>query len=84
MTKARYNLNTFTLTELKSQIAIKLCFPISGKSDCEKFSEILLNEGYGSVSTTTLYRLFLNYDGQGASVTGSPLETNSSSPTQGV
>ena len=63
MTKARYNLNTFTLTELKSQIAIKLCFPISGKSDCEKFSEILLNEGYGSVSTTTLYRLFLNYDG---------------------
>jgi hypothetical protein len=28
------------------------------------------------------WALFLNYDGQGASVTGSPLETNSSSPTQ--
>lgn len=63
MNKSRYNLNTFTLSELKSQIAIKLCFPIDCKSDCEKFSEILLNEGYGSVSTTTLYRLFLNYDG---------------------
>jgi hypothetical protein len=63
MNKSRYNLNTFTLSELRSQIAIKLCFPINGKSDCEKFSEILLIEGYGSVSSTTLYRLFVNYDG---------------------
>lgn len=63
MTASRYNLNTFTLSELKSQIAIKLCFPIAGKADCEKFSEILLNEGFGSVSTTTLYRLFIKHDG---------------------
>jgi len=63
MSKTRFNLNTFTLSELKSQIAIKLCFYISGKSDCEKFSAILLNEGYGSVSTSTLYRLFVKHDG---------------------
>ena len=63
MTKSRYTLNTFTLSELKSQIAVKLRFPIIGKPDCFKLSEILLKEGYGSVSVTTLYRLFINYNG---------------------
>ena len=63
MTKSRYNLNTFTISELKSQIAIKLCFPINSKPDCKKLSEVLLLEGYGSVSETTLYRLFVNYSG---------------------
>ena len=63
MTKSRYNLNTFTLSELKSQIAIKLCFPINSKPNCKKLSEVLLLEGYGSVSETTLYRLFVNYSG---------------------
>jgi hypothetical protein len=63
MTKSRYNLNTFTLSELKSQLAIKLCFPISSKPNCKKLSEVLLLEGYGSISETTLYRLFVNYSG---------------------
>ena len=63
MTKSRYALNSFTLLELKSQIEVKLCFPISGKPDCAKLSEILLVEGYGGVSETTLYRLFVNYSG---------------------
>ena len=63
MPTPRYSLNTFIISELKSQIAIKLCFPISGKPDCDKLSEILIKEGYGSVSSTTLYRLFVNHNG---------------------
>ena len=61
MPKSRYTLNTFTLLELKSQIAVKLCFPISGKPDCAKLSQVIKVEGYGSISETTLYRLFVNY-----------------------
>lgn len=63
MPKSRYTLNAFTLLELKSQIAVKLCFPISGKPDCAKLSQALKAEGYGSISETTLYRLFVNYSG---------------------
>lgn len=63
MPKSRYALNAFILSELKSQIAIKLCFPIMGKPDCIKLSEILLKEGFGSISVTTLYRLFVNFNG---------------------
>ena len=63
MNKSRFALNNFTLSELKSQIAIKLCFQIVGKPDCIKLSEILLKEGYGSISVTTLYRLFVNFNG---------------------
>lgn len=62
MIKSKLALNTYTLSELKSQVALKLSFPISGKSDCKKLSEILLEEGYGSISETTLYRLFVNYN----------------------
>lgn len=63
MTKSRLALNPYTLAELKNQIALKLGFPITGKSDCKKLSEILMEEGYGSISETTLYRLFVNYNG---------------------
>ena len=63
MNNSRKALNTYTLSELKSQIAVKLCFPIAGKPDCYKLSEILFNEGYGSVSVTTLYRLLVNFNG---------------------
>lgn len=63
MTKSRYALNSYTLSELKSQIAIKLRFPINGKPDCLKLSELLLQEGYGSISATTLYRLLVNFNG---------------------
>jgi hypothetical protein len=54
---------SYSLLELKSQIEIKLCFPINSKPDCKKLSEVLFLEGFGSVSETTLYRLFLNYSG---------------------
>lgn len=63
MINSRYALNTYTLSELKNQVALKLCFSISGKCDCAKLSEILREEGYGSISETTLYRLFVNYNG---------------------
>ena len=63
MTKSRYTLNNYTLSELKSQIGVKLCFPIRSKPDCGKLSDILMAEGYGSISETTLYRLFVNYSG---------------------
>jgi hypothetical protein len=63
MTKTRLALDSFTLLELKSQIGVKLRFPINSKPDCKKLSEILLLEGFGSVSETTLYRLLVNYSG---------------------
>lgn len=63
MVNSRFSLNTFILSELKSQVAIKLRFPINGKPDCLKLSEILVKEGYGSISVTTLYRLFVNFNG---------------------
>ena len=63
MFNSRNTLNAFTLSELKSQIAIKLCFPIRSKSDCGKLSEILVKDGYGSISVTTIYRLFVNFNG---------------------
>ena len=63
MTKSRFALNSFTLSELKNQLALKLFFPIQGKSDCVKLSEILSAGGYGSISETTLYRLFVNNNG---------------------
>jgi hypothetical protein len=63
MYKLSDTLNLYTLSELKRQIALKLRFPIIGKPDCFKLSEVLLNEGYGSVSVSTLYRLFINYKG---------------------
>ena len=65
MSKTRFALNTYTLLELKSQLALKLFFVVSNKSDCQKLSEILLKEGFGSISVTTLYRLFINYNGAG-------------------
>ena len=63
MRNHNFPFHSFTLLELKSQIEVKLCFPISGKPDCAKLSEVLFLEGYGSVSETTLYRLFVNYSG---------------------
>ena len=63
MNNPRNALNSSTLSELKSQIAIKLCFPISGKPDCFKLSEVLSKENYGNVSATTLYRLLVNFKG---------------------
>jgi hypothetical protein len=63
MHKLSDTINLYTLSELKRQIAVKLRFPIIGKPDCFKLSEVLLNEGYGSVSVSTLYRLFINYKG---------------------
>ncbi len=63
MPVSRFALNSYTLSELKSHIALKLFFPIQGKSDCAKLSEILIKEGYGSISETTLYRLFVNNNG---------------------
>ena len=64
MANSRLTLNNYYLLELKSQIALKLYFPIVGKADCAKLSEILLKEGYGSISETTLYRLFVNFYGK--------------------
>jgi hypothetical protein len=63
MTKTRLALDSYTLLELKSQIALKLCFSVNGIPDCTKLSEVLLKEGYGSISVTTLYRLFVNHSG---------------------
>jgi hypothetical protein len=63
MRNHHFTLQSFSLLELKSQIQVKLCFAINTKPDCKKLSEILLLEGYGSVSETTLYRLFVNYSG---------------------
>jgi len=63
MRNHHFTLKSFSLLELKSQIQVKLCFPINSKPDCKKLSEILLLEGFGSVSETTLYRLFVNYSG---------------------
>lgn len=61
--RKQYPLSSFGILELKSQIEVKLCFRITSKPDCRKLSEVLLLEGFGSVSETTLYRLFLNYSG---------------------
>jgi hypothetical protein len=61
--RKQYPLSSFGILELKSQIEVKLCFRITSKPDCKKLSEILLLAGFGSVSETTLYRLFVNYSG---------------------
>jgi hypothetical protein len=61
--RRQYTLSSFGILELKSQIEVKLCFRITSKPDCKKLSEILLLAGFGSVSETTLYRLFVNYSG---------------------
>jgi hypothetical protein len=61
--RKNYPLSSFGILELKSQIEVKLCFRITSKPDCKKLSEILLLAGFGSVSETTLYRLFVNYSG---------------------
>ena len=63
MRNQHFPFNSFSLLELKSQLEVKLCFPINSKPDCRKLSEVLLEEGYGSVSETTMYRLFVNYSG---------------------
>jgi hypothetical protein len=63
MPASRYNLNTFTLSELKSELTLKLRFSIVGKPACAKLSEVLVNEGYGYLSVATLYRLFVKFEG---------------------
>ena len=63
MRNHNFPFNSFSILELKSQLEAKLRFPISGKPDCAKLSDILVVEGYGSISETTLYRLFINYNG---------------------
>lgn len=61
--RKQHTLSSFGILELKSQIEVKLCFRITSKPDCKKLSEVLLLAGFGSVSETTLYRLFVNYSG---------------------
>ena len=63
MRNHNFTLHSFSLLELKSQIQVKLCFPLNSKPDCKKLSDVLLLEGYGSISETTIYRLFVNYSG---------------------
>ena len=63
MSTSRYTLNTFILSELKSELTLKLRFSIVGKPACAKFSDILVNEGYGYLSVATLYRLFVKFEG---------------------
>ncbi len=63
MKNHNFPFNSYSLLELKSLIETKLKFCILSKPDCAKLSQILLLEGYGSISETTLYRLFLNYKG---------------------
>jgi hypothetical protein len=63
MKNHHFPFRSFSLLELKSQIEVKLRFPINRKTDCKKLSEVLFLDGYGSVSETTLYRLFVNYSG---------------------
>ncbi len=63
MSDSLHPLNELTLSELKSEIALKLRFSINGKPACSKLSEILLKEGYGYLSVATLYRIFVNFEG---------------------
>jgi hypothetical protein len=62
MSKQLYSFDDYSIFEFKELLNRKLGFKISSKIDCLKLSEILNEEGFGMVSESTLYRLFLKSD----------------------
>jgi hypothetical protein len=50
----------FALERLKFKFSEKIGFIISNRPDCYKLSEIINQSGYGSISDTTIYRLFFS------------------------
>lgn len=59
MPKPLYDINNFSLTELKKQVSLKVGFPIWTKPDCEKMSSLIEAETKNYISESTLYRIFL-------------------------
>ena len=50
----------YAIERLKFKFSEKIGFIISNRPDCYKLSEIINQSGYGSVSDTTIYRLFFS------------------------
>jgi len=50
----------YAIEHLKFKFSEKIGFIISNRPDCYKLSEIINQSGYGSVSDTTIYRLFFS------------------------
>jgi hypothetical protein len=50
----------YALEHLKFKFSEKIGFIISNRPDCHKLSEIINQSGNGSVSDTTIYRLFFS------------------------
>jgi hypothetical protein len=56
--KERFDL--YILEKIKAELARKLGYRITGKSDCKRLSEIIFSQGIGYISESTLYRLLLH------------------------
>ena len=50
----------YAIERLKFKFSEKIGFIVSNRPDCYKLSEIINQSGYGSVSDTTIYRLFFS------------------------
>jgi hypothetical protein len=50
----------YALERLKFKLSEKIGFIISNRPDCYKLSEIINQSGYGSISDTTIYRMFFS------------------------
>ncbi len=54
--------NPLVIERLKKELAIKVRFTVSGKSDCMKLSELISESGAGYLSVTTIYRIYFQPD----------------------
>lgn len=52
-------LDLYIVEKIKAELARKMGYLIANKSDCRKLSEIILAQGIGYISESTLYRLLL-------------------------
>jgi hypothetical protein len=50
----------YAIERLKFKLSEKIGFIVSNRPDCHKLSEIINQSGYGSISDTTIYRLFFS------------------------
>jgi hypothetical protein len=54
-----HRLDFYIIDKIKAALARKIGYVITTKLDCKKLSEIILSEGIGYISESTLYRLLL-------------------------
>ena len=55
-----HKVDFYIIEKIKAELARKIGYAITTKSDCKKLSEIILSLGVGYISESTLYRLLLH------------------------